>query len=100
MLEPLPTELVVTIFKLAVEMFRFTDRKTVVHLATVSKMAYDLVTPMLYNTVIFKKSTIASLRRYIKAHRPSRSESSPTPVLFTSSNGMASYHYFPDFLLV
>ena len=64
MLEPLPTELVVIIFKLAVEMFRFTDRETVVHLATVSKMAYDLVTPMLYNTVIFKKSTIASLRAF------------------------------------
>jgi len=64
MTKQLPNELVVMILKLTAEIFRFTDRKTVVHLATTSKMIYDLVAPILYRTLIITASNMASFRNF------------------------------------
>jgi len=64
MLDQLPTELVAMIFKLTAEIFRFTDRKTVVHLATTSKMVYDLVSPVLHHTLIITASNVESFRNF------------------------------------
>ena len=64
MLDQLPTELVAMILKLTAEIFRFTDRITVVHLSTTSKMVYDLVSPVLHHTLIITASNITSFRNF------------------------------------
>jgi len=58
MLDILPTELAIAVIRLAAHSWRFTDRRTVVNLATTSSFSYQIVAPILYHTVILSNSTV------------------------------------------
>lgn len=52
MVDRLPPELLFDIIQLAARSWRFSDRQTVVHLARTSTTLYELVSPILYRTII------------------------------------------------
>ena len=57
MLDMLPTELALQILQTAATELRFTDRQSVVNLASTSNAVYNIVAPILYHTMIVTAKT-------------------------------------------
>ena len=64
MLDRLPTELALRVLQAAASELWFTDRSSVVNLALTSRLVYDIVTPILYNTLIASKDNINSFAQF------------------------------------
>lgn len=61
MLLQLPTELTAYIIRTAVHEYRFSDRQSVVSLASSSRVVYEIVGPILYHTIIVTDSNVDQL---------------------------------------
>jgi len=65
MADRLPVELAIRVIKHAAFDFRFTDRRSVVHLASTSHAIYDIVAPIMYHTMIIPSRNRGRVRSFM-----------------------------------